>query len=99
MMCHRFFTTALVALYWFLAYGLATADPAVVSVDDFAGRESFTAGIQEAIDALPADGGVVVIPPGTYLLRRSVALRAHVTLRGAGSTTVLTLFLSHRLCR
>ena len=45
---------------------------------------------KEAIDALPMQGGVVVIPPRTYVLRRSVALRRHVRLQGAGSTTVLT---------
>jgi len=90
MICRPFSPILSVALCWFLASGLAAADPAVVSVSDFAGRESFTAGIQEAIDALPAEGGVVDIPPGTYVLRRSVALRPHVTLRGAGSTTVLT---------
>ncbi len=90
MICRPFHAIPSVALCWFLAYGSAAADPAVVSVADFAGRESFTAGIQEAIDALPAEGGMVVIPPGTYVLRRSVALRPHVTLRGSGSTTVLT---------
>ncbi len=74
----------------FLTGGSAVAGPGIVSVSDFAERESFTAGIQEAIDALPAEGGVVVIPPGTHVLRRSIALRAHVILRGAGSTTILT---------
>jgi parallel beta-helix repeat protein len=77
-------------LVWLLAYGSAAAEPAVVNVADFADRESFTAGIQEAIDALPPEGGVVEIPPGTYVLRRSVALRPHVTLQGAGATTILT---------
>ena len=80
----------IVPFVFFLAGGAAAADPAVVSVADFANRESFTAGIQEAIDALPTEGGVVVIPPKTYVLRRSVALRPHVRLQGAGSTTVLT---------
>jgi hypothetical protein len=81
---------------WILATLLLMARAAVcegaeVRVDsNFAARDSFTAGIQEAIDSLPPEGGVVVIPPGTYVLRRSVALRSHVTLRGAGSTTVLT---------
>jgi parallel beta-helix repeat protein len=69
---------------------LAAENRAVATVADFAGRDSFTAGIQEAIHSLPAEGGVVVIPPGNYVLRRSVALRPHVTLRGAGSATVLT---------
>ena len=90
MICRAYYAILAVVCCWLLAYSSAAADSAVVSVADFAGRASFTAGIQEAIDALSADGGVVVIPPGTYVLRRSVALRPHVTLRGAGSTTVLT---------
>jgi parallel beta-helix repeat protein len=90
MICRLLLPVPSVVLCCFLARGSAAADPAVVSVGDFADHKSFTAGIQEAIDALPAEGGVVVIPPGTYVLRRSVALRPHVTLRGAGSTTVLT---------
>jgi len=83
---------AVVASCWLSTGGaaLAAESAAVVSVADFAQRESFTAGIQEAIDSLPAEGGVVLIPPGRYVLRRSVALRPHVTLRGSGSTTTLT---------
>lgn len=90
MSCRALSNIPSVALCWLLVYGAAAAGPAVVNVADFADRESCTAGIQEAIDALPDAGGVVVIPPGTYLLRRSVALRSHVTLQGSGSTTVLT---------
>ncbi|MCX7826057.1 MAG: right-handed parallel beta-helix repeat-containing protein [Verrucomicrobiae bacterium] len=66
------------------------ADKQTLNAADFARAGSPTCGIQEAIDALPADGGVVNIPPGNYCLRRSIALRSRVTLRGAGSTTVLT---------
>ena len=54
------------------------------------GAGSPTAGIQEAIDALPAGGGVVTLPPGRYVLRRAIVLRSHVTLRGERSHTVLT---------
>ena len=70
----------------------ATKDLAerTLNVADFARAGSPTCGIQDAIDALPADGGVVNIPPGQYCLRRSVVLRSHVTLRGSGSTTILT---------
>ena len=57
-------------LVWLLLHGSTAAEPAAVSVADFAGRESFTSGIQEAIDALPPEGGVVTIPPGKYVLRR-----------------------------
>lgn len=73
-----------------------TAQPApverprgTVSVADFASSDSPTAGIQETIDALGENGGVVTIPPGEYLLRQSIRVRSHVTLQGAGEETVL----------
>lgn len=73
-----------------------TAQPAseerrrgTVSVSDFASSDSSTAGIQEAIDALEENGGIVTIPPGEYLLRRSIRVRSYVTLQGAGEKTVL----------
>jgi len=61
-----------------------------LDVDRLTNPDSVTAGIQEAIDALPEHGGTVFLPAGTYLLRRSVRLRPKVTLRGEGSATVLT---------
>jgi len=51
---------------------------------------SATAGIQEAIDALPEKGGTVFVPAGRYLVRRSIRLRSGVTLCGEGAATVLT---------
>lgn len=60
-----------------------------VNAADFASERSFTSGIQEAIDHLPRRGGVVVLPPGTYPLRRSVVLRSNIVLRGSGPATVL----------
>ena len=68
----------------------AAESKAVLSAADFARPDSPTGGIQEAIDALPAEGGVVHVPPGVWRLRRAVVLRSHVTLRGAGSATILT---------
>lgn len=62
---------------------------AVVSVAEYASVESFTSGIEEAIAALPREGGEVYIPPGRYLLRRSIWVPSSVTLRGAGPATVL----------
>ena len=35
-----------------------------LNAKDFVTRQSTTAGIQEAIDALPRGGGVVHLPPG-----------------------------------
>lgn len=60
-----------------------------VSVAGLVSSSSPTAGIQEAIDDLGRNGGVVTIPPGEYLLRQSIRVRSHVTLQGAGEKTVL----------
>ena len=68
-------------------YGAVPA--AARNAADFASEASFTSGIQEAIEALPRQGGEVYVPPGEYLLRRSIWLRNNVTLRGAGAATVL----------
>ena len=62
----------------------------VTAVNSAAHPHSPTAGIQEAIDALPERGGVLLIPAGTYVVRRSIVLRAGVTLRGEGAASVLT---------
>jgi parallel beta-helix repeat protein len=48
--------------------------------------------IQAAIDALPASGGRVFIPAGTYVLKGSVKPRDNVTLSGAGPATVLKAY-------
>lgn len=61
-----------------------------VNAKDFASKTSPTSGIQEAIDALPKSGGTVLLPAGTYKLRRSVRLRSNLILRGEGGATVLT---------
>ena len=48
--------------------------------------------IISAIAALTANGGVVYLPAGTYLIKRSIALPKKVTLRGDGSGTTLLKF-------
>ncbi len=75
---------------------VSAAEPALSSegrdtlaTADFRKADSPTAGIQEAVDALPATGGIVTLPPGTYLLRQAIHLRSNVTLQGAGADTVL----------
>lgn len=45
--------------------------------------------IQEAIDDLPKEGGIVELPEGAYIINRSLRLRSGVTLRGAGAKTIL----------
>ena len=65
-----------------------TEKPVVVSVLPGA---SSTA-IQQALDSLPARGGEVVLPPGTFEIRQPIVLRRdHQSLRGSGDATVLRL--------
>ena len=45
--------------------------------------------IQQAIDAMPPDGGVVALSNGQYNLRAGIRLRSHITLRGAAGSAVL----------
>lgn len=62
-----------------------TEDRALVNVGDYPT-------IQAAIDALPAAGGTVVVPAGSYTLSKKVRLPSHVELRGEGmGVTILTL--------
>ncbi|MFC1896053.1 hypothetical protein ACFL0Q_05270, partial [Thermodesulfobacteriota bacterium] len=61
-----------------------------LSVYDFHREGSFTSGIQEAVNALPPEGGIVSIPVGTYQLGRSITLRSSVKLKGQGELTVIT---------
>lgn len=69
----------------------------VVDVRDFGaygdGVHDDTAAIQRAIDALPAAGGTVMVPPGTYLIDaiRSVRLRSlmHLQLDHAAKLVAL----------
>jgi len=68
---------------------LTAAECNVVNAADYADRTSPTAGLQQAVDALPEKGGVVTIPAGAYVLRQSIHLRSNVTLQGAGPSTLL----------
>jgi hypothetical protein len=48
--------------------------------------------IQKALDALPAGGGEVVLPPATISIHQPVVLRRdNQTLRGSGNATILRL--------
>ena len=64
-------------------------EEAVVYAADYLDSESPTWGIQDAIDALPEEGGIVIIPAGTFTLRQGLVLRDGVTLQGAGEDTIL----------
>ncbi|MDQ6524506.1 glycosyl hydrolase family 28-related protein [Nocardioides sp. LHD-245] len=70
---------------------LAGASPAgaVTTEVTLTGSGDESAAIQAAIDALPAAGGVVLLPAGTYLVGTTIELRSRVTLRGAGRSSTL----------
>ncbi|MDP6699450.1 MAG: hypothetical protein QGH25_07365, partial [Candidatus Latescibacteria bacterium] len=57
----------------------AVLHPEVNAADHF-DAQSKTCGIAEAIAALPASGGRVRLPAGTYLLRDSVYVPSRVSL-------------------
>src|SRR5688500_7421158 len=64
-----------------------------LNVKDFGaignGSTDDTAAIQAAIDALPAAGGLIVIPAGTYVVSSSLVLKEGVQLEGSGPGTIL----------
>src|SRR5690242_6647096 len=45
-----------------------------------------TAAIQAAIAALPAGGGLIYFPPGTYKITSAITVRSALTLKGSGSS-------------
>lgn len=65
------------------------AVPRVLDAVTFIDRADATCGLQRAVDAIGAGGGVVVIPPGRYLMRHGLRLTSGVTLRGHGRHTTL----------
>ena len=81
-------TPKAIAVVWIVLLALACLENAARAAD-FARTDSPTAGIQEAINALPQSGGTVKLPPGDYVLRQPIVLRSNVTLAGAGPSTVL----------
>lgn len=64
---------------------LVVADNQASVRADYYGAE----GIQDAINALPSDGGEVLIRTGTYDLDEVIKLRDNVKLTGQGSGTIL----------
>jgi len=45
---------------------------------------------QAAVDAVPASGGTIVVPAGTYLFTNALVIHKPVHLMGAGPATILT---------
>jgi len=77
------------ALFTSLSMLLAQSHPASLNAADFRKAGSPTAGIQEAVDALPKEGGSVFIPAGTYEIAREIVLRSGVQIRGEGEHTII----------
>jgi hypothetical protein len=70
----------------------ADASAAISSVVATLTAATTVAKIQEALDALPASGGEVVLPAGKIIVTRPIMLnRNGLSLRGAGNATVLYL--------
>ncbi|WP_347243816.1 right-handed parallel beta-helix repeat-containing protein [Thermogutta sp.] len=61
----------------------------IINAADYYDPTSPTLGFQRAIDALPEEGGTVILPAGTFTLRQSLVLRSNVTLRGSDAGTTL----------
>ncbi|MGQ9770168.1 MAG: right-handed parallel beta-helix repeat-containing protein [Thermogutta sp.] len=61
----------------------------VIYAVDYFDPTSPTLGFQQAIDALPEEGGIVILPVGEFQLRQGLVLRSNVTLRGSDAGTVL----------
>src|SRR5580692_5718055 len=77
----------LTLLVCFLGALVSEAGSFVITMAPGSSEES----IQRTLDRLP-EGGEVLLPPGTYDIRRPIVLRYdRVTLRGSGSNTVLRL--------
>ena len=55
---------------------------------DATGGATSTLAFQKAVDSLPL-GGVVYVPPGTYLLFSAVVLNSKITIKGAGASSIL----------
>jgi hypothetical protein len=47
-----------------------------------------TSSLQAAFDAVPPSGAVICVPPGIYVVSKTLALRSKTHLKGAGSATV-----------
>lgn len=62
---------------------------AVINALDYYDPTSPTLGFQRAIDALPQEGGIVILPAGVFELRQGLVLRSNVTLRGNDGGTTL----------
>lgn len=84
------FAKTLLAAIATLVFTGAAAAQQRVDAGKFIDRRLPDCGLQRAIDSVP-EGGMLVIPTGTYLLKRSLTLKGNRTLSGVGFETVLTV--------
>jgi hypothetical protein len=81
---------AIIVVLILLGQARAYEQPMRVDAGPFIDPALPDCGLQKAIDSVP-DGGMLVIPRGTYLLRRSLVLKAKRTISGLGDDTILTV--------
>lgn len=62
---------------------------AILDASCFNSKTSMSAGIQEALDALPPAGGCVMIPPGIMTIHRPIIMKPGAKLSGAGCASIL----------
>jgi hypothetical protein len=75
---------------WLASVCLTASADSPITINLNAGADGRA--IQAALDSLPAAGGEVVLPAGTFQVRQPLVLRRDFqTLRGAGAATVLRL--------
>ena len=76
-------------LLFFFAMAMLVASAASAAGQDADISAADYPSIQAALDALPAEGGRVYIPAGTYILKGSLKPRDNVTISGVGAATIL----------
>ncbi len=85
---HLFWALLVILLAWFASQNPLSTGSVVIHLS--AGATDVQ--IQAALDALPAVGGEVVLPPGRFEIGKPIVLRRDFqTLRGSGVVTVLHL--------
>jgi hypothetical protein len=86
----NYFPCSAIAVLSLLSIADVRAQTVRVDAGKFIDRALPDCGLQKAIDSVPK-GGMLVIPSGTYVLKRSLVLKADMTLSGVGAGTVLTV--------
>lgn len=67
----------------------AGMDSVILNSVEFQTTDSRTAGIQEAVDSLPPEGGVIYVPAGKHEISQTIQLRSGVYIRGEGDHSII----------